>query len=141
MKHIINNLKLVKIILLVFCFGVVALPGLANAQNTSELIVDCALADPSTGDYCYNVDDLLLQAILIAKFLFSIMGVVALLAFVAGGFTMILSFGSAERFKQGKNILVAAVVGIVITFGAYIMIDFILDALQVSSEVSDVGGS
>jgi len=70
----------------------------------------------------------------IAKFIFAIIGTVAFVMFVYGGFTMILSFGSSEKFKQGKDILVAAVVGMIIAFGAYLIVNFILAALQVGKD-------
>ncbi len=69
-----------------------------------------------------------------AKFIFAIIGTVAFVMFVYGGFTMILSFGSAEKFKKGKDILVAAVVGMIIAFGAYLIVNFILNVLQVGSD-------
>jgi len=47
---------------------------------------------------------------------------------------MIISAGNAERVKKGRDILVAAIVGIVIAFSAYALINFVLDALDVSSE-------
>jgi len=70
----------------------------------------------------------------IAKFIFAIIGTVAFIMFVYGGFTMILSFGSADKFKQGKDILVAAVVGMIIAFGAYLIVNFVLSALQVGKD-------
>ena len=70
----------------------------------------------------------------IAKFIFAIIGTVAFVMFVYGGFTMILSFGSSDKFKKGKDILVAAVVGMIIAFGAYLIVNFILNVLQVGSD-------
>ena len=46
---------------------------------------------------------------------------------------MILSFGSAEKVKKGRDILVAAVVGMIIAFGAVLLIKFVLDALGVGT--------
>jgi uncharacterized membrane protein YgaE (UPF0421/DUF939 family) len=44
---------------------------------------------------------------------------------------MILSFGSAEKFKKGQQILVAAVVGMIIAFGAYALVKFLLESIGV----------
>ena len=60
--------------------------------------------------------------------------------FVYGGFTMILSFGSAEKFKKGRDILVAAVVGMLIAFGAYLIVNFVLDVFQVGKDFRVIGG-
>ncbi len=70
----------------------------------------------------------------IAKFIFAIIGSVAFVMFVYGGFTMILAFGSAEKFKKGRDILVAAVAGMIIAFGAYLIVNFVLDVFQVGKD-------
>lgn len=70
----------------------------------------------------------------LAQLIFSIIGTVAFVMFVYGGFTMILSFGSSEKFSKGKDILVAAVVGMIIAFGAYLIVSFVLDVFQVGSD-------
>ncbi len=51
---------------------------------------------------------------------------------------IIISFGNAEKVKKGQQILVGAVIGLVIVFSAYIMVDFVLDALNVRDEFRGV---
>ena len=82
---------------------------------------------------CRDVNKLLELFINFGQLMLGIIGSFALVFFVYGGFMMILSMGNAERVKKGRDILVAAVVGIIIAFSAYALIDFVLDALQVSS--------
>jgi hypothetical protein len=108
--------------------------GESGAGGAGSLIEPCALQNPESGSYCNDVNDLLSQLIRIARFLFGIIGSLALLFFVFGGMSMILSFGSAEKFKHGRDMMVAAVVGMVISFSAYIVINFVLTALGVTSE-------
>ena len=62
---------------------------------------------------------------------FGLVGAMAFVMFVIGGFTMIFSMGNAERVKKGRDILVAAVVGMIIVFSAYLIVKFLLDALNV----------
>ncbi len=87
---------------------------------------DCAF----TGT-CDSVDDLVLLLIRIARWVMGFVGVIAFVFFLAGGVMMIISFGNSERFKQGQDMLVNAVIGLVIVFGAFILVKFILDALGV----------
>ncbi len=82
---------------------------------------------------CRDVGDLMSVLINFANWLFSIIGILAFVFFVYGGLTMILSFGSAEKVKKGRDILVAAVVGMIIAFGAVLLIKFVLDALGVGT--------
>ena len=63
---------------------------------------------------------------------------VALVAFVYGGFLMVFSFGESSKVQQGKDVMVAAVIGIMIVFSAYLIVSFILNALGVGSEFQAV---
>lgn len=80
---------------------------------------------------CNDVNDLLQFGINVGRWIFGLLGSFALVMFVYGGFVWVLSGGNPERVKKGRNIVVAAVVGLVIAFGAYILIGFLLDALSV----------
>lgn len=55
----------------------------------------------------------------------------AFVFFVYGGFVWIFSFGNSEKVQHGQQILVAAVVGMVIVFSAYILVGFLLEVLGV----------
>ena len=83
---------------------------------------------------CDSINDVLEQQLGYANWAFSLIGVVAFVSFVVGGFLMITSFGDAEKFKKGAHLLVAAVIGLVISFSAYLVVNFILDSLQVTDE-------
>lgn len=96
---------------------------------------DCAFSYEG----CRDINELLRLFINLGKALFGVIGTFAFMMFIYGGFTMILSMGSSEKVKKGQEILVAAVVGIMIAFGAYLIIDFVLDALQVSDDFRAVG--
>ncbi|MFB6225854.1 MAG: pilin [Candidatus Paceibacteria bacterium] len=100
-------------------------------DQKSDLIVDCAQRDPDQGGYCNNINAFLLQGIIIGKYLLGIAGSLALLAFIYGGVMMLASFGNQERFKEGRKALVAAATGLVIAFGAYLLVGLVLDALGV----------
>ena len=45
---------------------------------------------------------------------------------------MVTAAGSAERFKKGVGILIAAVIGVLIALSAYLIIDLLLEGLNVS---------
>jgi len=83
---------------------------------------------------CRNINDLLYTGIRIGEFIFSIIGSVAFVMFVYGGITVVTSFGNAEKVKKGYGILTAALIGLVIAFSAYILVEYILDTLNVQSE-------
>lgn len=91
-----------------------------------------------TYEGCRDVNDVVTLMVNIGKMIFSIIGVLAFVMFVYGGFTMILAMGNPEKFKKGTSILVAALVGLLIAFSAYLLIDFILDSLGVSANFRGV---
>ncbi len=101
------------------------------AQTISKFIPDCALENPGGPNEkeCRTVSVFVVLLINIANYLFSIVGALALLFFIYGGFTLILSRGATDQVKKGKDIMVAAIVGLVIVFGAYVLVRFLSTAV------------
>ncbi|MBI2990021.1 MAG: hypothetical protein HYY51_02405 [Candidatus Magasanikbacteria bacterium] len=83
-------------------------------------------------DTCRDADVFITLILNWGDNLFALIGSLAFVMFVYGGFMMIFSAGNAERVKKGQQILIAAVVGLIIAFSAYLLIRFVLDALDVS---------
>lgn len=88
------------------------------------IIPDCVLKGETTGK-CGNVNIFLEVLLNLAHYLFGIIGALALAMFVYGGFVLIMSQGSPDKVKQGTGIMAAAVIGLVIAFGAYIIVQFL----------------
>lgn len=97
--------------------------------ETGVFLTACAIQGT-----CTNANDLIEVIVNIAKQMFGFIGIISFAFFIYGGVTMILSFGNAEKFKHGQQVLVAAVIGIVITFSAYLIVRFVLDALGVTQD-------
>lgn len=100
------------------------------AWRRTAIIPRCAF------DYkgCRDINSLLELGVNAGQLILSLVGALAFLMFIVGGFTMITSFGNAEKFKKGMTTAVMAVVGVLISLGAYVAVDLILDALDVSKE-------
>lgn len=62
----------------------------------------------------------------VIRVLLGFSGVVALASFVWGGFMFLTSQGNPDKVKQGKNTLVWAVIGLVVIFTAYILVDTLI---------------
>lgn len=60
---------------------------------------------------------------------FGILGSLALLMFIYGGFTWLTSGGAAEKIQKGKDTMVWAVLGIAIVFAAFAIVTFVINAL------------
>lgn len=59
-----------------------------------------------------------------------ILGSIALLIFVYGGFMWLLSGGNAEKVKTGTNAMVWSAVGIFIIFSSYAIISLVIKGLS-----------
>lgn len=61
--------------------------------------------------------------------LFGFAGMIALLMFIYGGFTIMTAQGSDEKIKKGKSMITNAVLGLIAMFLAYSITGFIIGAL------------
>jgi len=104
-------------------------------------IVDTTSPDPSPSDpKCvtkydcgnYTLDDMVMIAIRASRWILGIVGSLALLMFVYGGFMFLISAGSSDKIGKAKTILVAAVVGLIIVFGSYLIIQFVLKTVGIN---------
>ena len=104
----------------------------------SKFIPPCALSSDigsvAKEGECRSVSVFVTLLINIASYLFTIVGALALLFFIYGGFTLILSRGATEQVKKGKDIMVAAVIGLVIVFGAYMLVRFLGTAVGLKGD-------
>lgn len=65
----------------------------------------------------------------IIKAVLGVVGSLALVMFIYGGFTWMLSGGSTERITQGRNILIWAAVGLVVIFTSYALVSFVIESI------------
>lgn len=79
----------------------------------------------------YTLDDFVVLAVNVAKWILGIVGSLALLFFIYGGFVFIFSGGNIETVSKGKMILINSIIGLVIVFASYLIIQFALSALGV----------
>jgi len=84
----------------------------------------------SDGDYGLN--DFMLLAINVSNIILRFVGTLALLMFVYGGLTFLLSAGNNEQVAKGKKILIAAVIGIVIVLASFVIIQFALKSVGIN---------
>ena len=96
------------------------------------IIPRCAL-ETTISNECKNITVFLAVGINIGKYLFSIIGALALGAFVYGGFMMIISSGDPEKVKKGTGAMAAAVIGLVVAFGGYVLVQFLGEAMGLNA--------
>lgn len=77
----------------------------------------------------YQLNDAMQLGVNIANWILGIVGSLTLLMFIIAGFTLILSGGNSESVSKGKQMMIAAVVGLLIVFSSYIIVQFSISAL------------
>ena len=59
-----------------------------------------------------------------------IVGSVALVMFFYGGYLWLISGGSSDKIKKGKDTLIWATIGLIVIFGSGILVRTVINALQ-----------
>ncbi|MDO8592916.1 MAG: pilin [bacterium] len=90
---------------------------------------DCPDSSTNCGNYTLN--DMASAAVKISTFILGLVGSLALLAFIVGGLMWLLSAGNPEWVTRGKQAIIGAVVGLVIVFTSYMIIQLVFSALGV----------
>jgi hypothetical protein len=72
--------------------------------------------------------------VLIGKVIRATLGLVgslALVMFIYGGFVWMTGGGNSEKVTKGKNIIIWATIGLIVIFSAYALVKFVLTGLGV----------
>lgn len=112
-----------KIIIAAFLLSLVIIPLVTQA----EPIIDPGSAAYKTGDY--ELSDILTIIIGASRWILGIVGSLTLVMFIYGGFTFLISAGSKEKIEKARKIIVAAIIGLIIVFASYVIIQFVLKTL------------
>lgn len=112
-----------KIIIAAFLLSLVIIPLAVQAEP---------IINPETAAYKsgrYELNDILTIIIGASRWILGIVGSLTLAMFIYGGFTFLISAGSKEKIDKARKIIVAAVIGLIIVFASYVIIQFVLKTL------------
>lgn len=87
-----------------------------------------------------TLDDAMQVFVNVANFILGITGSCVLFVFVYGGWKWLLSRGETKWVESGKAAMTGGVIGLIIIFGAYVAINFIVSGLT-TSDGSTPGGT
>jgi len=86
-----------------------------------------ALALVTSSDPALDLNSFVGLGVNAANYILGIVGALTLLMFIYGGFTWILSGGSADKVKKGKDIILGSVIGLLIVFSSYMIINYVVN--------------
>ncbi|MFH1632159.1 MAG: hypothetical protein ABIA47_04065 [bacterium] len=98
--------------------------GVKLAQDLTSQVESAGAAIYGTGD----VPSLATMTGTVINVLFSLLGVTLLVLLIYGG-VLWMTAGSSDRVKKAKDIIINAVIGLVITAGAYAVAQFVVQSL------------
>lgn len=120
------------------CSGVGSVPWIEQATGiTDGLIIPCACLGDQGGknvNVC-GLNELFQTIVNFSQVLLALTGTAALLMFVYGGTMMILAGTSAKgddnkkKINRGKDAIMAAIIGITVVLGAWLIVNFTIIAL------------
>jgi len=105
-----------KIFIFLLC-ALILIPAFVFAQGTAKLTNPLGTSDVPT----------LIGRVI--KAVLGIVGSIALLMFVYGGFLWMTSSGNEQKITKGKNVLVWATIGLAIIFLSYSLVGFVIKGL------------
>jgi len=129
MKFMKNKKLILCFCVFVFlCFLLSANICLAQAllEDSSQVKYEGSLEE---GDFTLN--DFVRVGMRVTEIILGIVGSLALLMFIYGGLMFIISSGNSEKVTKAKEIIIGAVIGLVIVFTSYMIIQFTIDALGI----------
>lgn len=119
----------------VLCAALVVFAGVLFFYTHDALAIPCTLSDGTRGE-CLESPLSITSPTEIPKLigmilrtLFAVIGVVALVIFIYGGVLWMTAFGDDQRVKKGWDTMIWAALGLIVIFGSYIAVDFILRAI------------
>lgn len=134
-KQSANYMKNKKNLLSLFILlgaGLIILTSPKIVQATS--LVDINDAAYQTGEY--TLDHVRDYLIYLMYFILGFVGTISLATFVYGGIVFLTSAGSEQKVKKGREILGAAVIGLVIVFSSVLIIQTLFGGLGVNWDAS-----
>ena len=122
---------LFSVVFIVFLFVVGNFVSAESLIKETPVSCDCNPITPGCEKYCgdYSLNDIVRVGVNATQILLGLSGSVALLFFVYGGVTFLISGGSAEKVTKGKTIITNTVIGLIIIFASFMIIQFSMDAL------------
>jgi hypothetical protein len=113
-------------------FALICLAFFSFALARSVLAQSGVVPAPSGGgEGDYTLNDFVVLAINVSQIILGLVGSLTLAMFVYGGVMFMISAGSSEKISKAKNIIVAALIGLIIVFSSWILIRFVVSSLGV----------
>lgn len=79
----------------------------------------------------YSLNDFVVVMLKVSEWILGIVGSLALLVFVYAGVMLLISAGNSEKITQAKQTIISAIIGLVVVFSSYMIIQFVMESLSI----------
>ena len=121
--------KILKLILPILVVGVIAITGAMGALDASAITLQEG-AEAARCDGCpknlFGETGVFKQ---ITNTILYIVGIIAVIMLIIGGIRYVISGGDAKKVTDAKNTVLYAIIGLVICFLAFAIVNFVISAL------------
>ncbi|MFZ4648532.1 MAG: hypothetical protein ACOYMB_02730 [Patescibacteria group bacterium] len=117
----ITNLAKLLFSLVIF----IAIP--LSVQAADLTLVDTSNPHYTNGDY--QLTDATSFMVRIAGIILQVVGILTFVMFIYGGFMFLISAGNPQTVTTAKKIIIAAIIGLIIVFTSYTLIQFFIGGL------------
>ena len=126
--------KILKLVLPILVIGVVVAVGLVGSFDVSAMTLEegarAAKCDGCPEDL-FGDSGVFKQ---VTNTILYIVGIIAVIMLIIGGIKYVVSGGDAKKVTDAKNTVLYAIIGLVICFLAFAIVNFVISALPSSSE-------
>ena len=118
-----------------FIFTAILIPQIALAaincgnEKTWQIVPSSCLEKDASKAKC-EIEEMACVGLNISRLILGFVGSAALLMFVYGGATWVISGGSSEKVNNGKTIILNALKGMALIFASWLIINLVVAALS-----------
>ncbi len=123
-----NKQVLFKTATLLFLLGLMVMPQMVGAINAEDLGLQYGTATGLTST------DIRETAAKIINVALGLLGIIAVVIILAGGFKWMTAGGNEEKVGEAKKLIAAGVIGLIVIICAYAIAAFVINALVTASE-------
>ena len=121
-------MKIKKIISALFVLSFLFLSPLAAKAAAADLTI-IKNTNPNYADGSYQLDDVQNMVVELSNVILQVVSVLTFVMFIYGGVLFLTSAGNPNSVKTAKKIIVAAIVGLIIVFVSYTLVQFFIGTI------------
>jgi hypothetical protein len=132
-----NYYRIIAVGVVLFCLAVILFVCIDSALAQPDIVEGTEAVGEATG---LTAEPLSLVIGRIIRIFLSVLGVIALIIVLYGGFIYMTAGGDADRVAKAKKILINGLIGLIIILSAYAITSYIINRLMEATGIGEIDG-